>query len=111
MATNYQKGYAFEYKCRNYWRRKGWSCDRTPASKTPYDLTCVRRTADNHQTVLRVQCQKHPPFSRKKIEALIQWCAKESSHPLLQWDNHDIHTVHAIDYLEVRNEATNRSTD
>jgi len=99
MVTNYQKGYAFELKCRDYWRRKGWSCDRTPASKTPYDLTCVRKTADNHQTVLRVQCQKHLPFSRKKIDALIQWCGKESSHPLLMWGNGKVNVKHAIDYM------------
>ena len=98
--TPYRIGYDFEIKARAYWRRKGWSCDRTPASKTPYDLTCVRRTADNHQTVLRIQCQKHLPFADKKIVALILWCEKEKSHPLLQWDNREIHTVHAIDYLE-----------
>ena len=100
MATKYQIGYAFEIKARNFWRKKGWSCDRTPGSKTPYDLTCVRRVVDNHQVVMRIQCQKRLPFSRKKIEALIQWCEKESSHPLLQWDNRHTHVVHAVDYLE-----------
>ena len=97
MSTNYQKGYAFEIKCRDYWRRKGWSCDRTPGSKTPYDLTCVRRTADNHQSVLRCQCQTRLPFSRKKIGTLIQWCEKESSHPLLMWWDGKMRIQHALE--------------
>lgn len=100
MVTNYQKGYVFELKCRNYWRYKGWSCDRTPASRTPYDLTCVRKTADNRQSVLRVQCQTKLPFSRGKIEALISWCEKEASHPLLMWNKSGkVMVRHAVDYL------------
>lgn len=99
MVTKYQIGYAFELKCRDYWRRKGWSCDRTPASKTPYDLTAVRRTADNHQSVLRIQCQKHPPFAKQKIQALIEFCRKENSHPLLMWGNGKVKVAHAVDYL------------
>ncbi len=98
MVTNYMRGYVFELKCRNYWRRKGWSCDRTPASKTPYDLTCVRRTADNHQTVLRIQCQTGLPFTKKKVQDLVGWCEKEASHPLLMWNKGGKVTVrHALE--------------
>ena len=101
MVTNYQKGYAFELKCRNYWRAKGWSCDRTPASKTPYDLTAIRKVMDGHQVVLRVQCQTGLPFSKKKVKDLTWWCVKELSHPLLMWNNGGkVKVVHAVDYLE-----------
>ena len=101
MVTNYQRGYAFELKCRNYWRRKGWSCDRTPASKTPYDLTAVRKVIDGHQTVLRCQCQTGLPFSKKKVQDLIDWTQKELSHPLLMWaENGKLKVAHAMDYLE-----------
>lgn len=98
--TKYQIGYRFELKARDYWRRKGWSCDRTPASKTPYDLTVVKAAGNRWVSVLRVQCQKSLPFSRKKVKALIDWCYKECTHPLLMWNvNGKCKVRHAFDYL------------
>lgn len=97
--TNYQIGYRFELKCRDYWRRKGWSCDRTPASKSPYDLTAVRKTPKGLPMVLRIQCQTHPPFARKKVDTLIDWCEKEATQPLLMWGNGKVKIKHALDYF------------
>ena len=106
MSTNYQIGYRFEIKCRNYWRRKGWSCDRTPASKSPYDLTGVRKVPfpeplqGDRPFVMRIQCQTHLPFSKKKVQALIDWCENEATQPVLQWGiGGKVHTRHAADYL------------
>lgn len=97
--TKYQIGYRFEIKCRNYWRRKGWSCDRTPASKTPYDLTAVRCAGDRWASVLRIQCQKSLPFPQQKVRALIYWCYKECTHPLLAWeDKGKVKVKHAVDF-------------
>ena len=96
----------FKLKCRDYWRRKGWSCDRTPASKSPYDLTAIRKVPfpdplqGDRSFVMRVQCQTHLPFSSKKVRALIDWCDKEGTQPLLQWGvGGKTKTKHAVDYF------------
>ena len=106
MNKNYEKGYRFELKCRDYWRRKGWSCDRTPASKTPYDLTAIRKIPfpqplqGDCPFVMRVQCQTRLPFSSKKVHALIHWCYEEATTPLLQWGiGGKTKAKHAVDYL------------
>jgi len=42
MATNYERGRAFEYRIKSLLEEDGWYCWRTPASKSPVDIIAVK---------------------------------------------------------------------
>ena len=79
MATNYQRGYNFEYRCRKELESKGFFVVRSAGSKGPADLVAIREGK-----VLLVQCKLDEGLiNAKERDKLLDVAAKTFTVPVL----------------------------
>ena len=67
MTTNYQKGRQFEYRVKKDIESQGYYVIRSPASRGPFDLLCIKEGR-----VVAIQCKiQKDSFSKKQKEVFI----------------------------------------
>jgi len=79
---NRAKGDRFEYKVRDHLRDYGWFVMRSPASKSPIDLLCVRSGHDGPE-VMFVQCKTNGRLDPGEWDILVDLAWEHSADPVL----------------------------
>lgn len=81
----YQKGYRFECRVRNYYKKLGYYVRRSYASKGIEDLIAIKARDCMTSEVLLIQCKhnrRYIPLSKKEKTALIQLSVKTGGIPI-----------------------------
>ena len=81
MVTNYRRGYQLEHRSRKIFEDNDWTVVRSPASKSPSDLYCIKKG-----DVIFAQCKKTSKFEHMYIydlRPLLEMAKKQYATPLL----------------------------
>lgn len=80
-GKGYQIGRAFEYRCRDALRAKGWVVFRSPRSKSPADLAALRAGK-----ILLIQCKtRRDSLTQKERVELIEMAHAAGGRAILAW--------------------------
>jgi Holliday junction resolvase len=85
MVTNYQKGYALEWKVKQLLKKEGWMVFRSPASKDAADLFATKAGVS-----VLIQAKKTSRKEKKTLyiyglDGLIEMAQKYKAVPLLAY--------------------------
>lgn len=81
----YIAGANFERRVKKHMEDAGWACWRSPGSKSPADVVCIKGMYEKLSMVLLIQCQLDLPFSAVKKGELKCLAHKLCAFPLLAW--------------------------
>ena len=83
MATNYARGRAFEYRVRDYYKKKGWYVVRSAGSKTITDLIAIGKDG----TVHFIQCKKDRKIPTRELIDLLEQSMTYKAVPVVAGQN------------------------
>ena len=81
----YIAGANFERRVKKHMEDAGWACWRSPGSKSPADVVCIKGAYEKLSMVLLIQCQLDLPFSAYKKRELLLLAKKLCAFPLLAY--------------------------
>lgn len=76
--TNYERGRRFEYAVRDDMRERGFIAIRSPASKSPADVYCMRSGM-----VVFIQCKTDGVLPPDEWNKFMDYCEKGGAIPVL----------------------------
>ncbi len=71
-GRNYRIGRNFEYRTMAYFRKRGYYCQRSYASKGLYDIIAIPPRINPDQRTLLIQCKKNGYVPKDELEKLKQ---------------------------------------
>ena len=82
-AGPYRKGAAFERTTARHYESNGWLVTRSPGSKSPYDLVCLKKD----QTPHLVQAKTNGKISKTERALLFEVAFRVPAIPVLAYKN------------------------
>lgn len=77
-SSLYKLGRSFEYRVRDMMREHGYFVTRSPQSRSPVDLTCIRK-----DSIVVVQCKRGGQFHRQEWNEFYRLATSIGAEPIL----------------------------